>query len=157
MARKERPSNLISDNRRARYNYELLEFYEAGLVLMGSEVKSIRGGHVQINEAYASFSRGELWLVGAHIGLYKDAGYAGHTDERRSRKLLMHKAQLKRLRQDVQMKGRSLIPTKLVFKKGFVKVVLALAEGKQRFDKRATIKEREWNRTKQRLFKGSSN
>jgi SsrA-binding protein len=152
--RTEKHSGTIAENRRARFNYVLEEFFEGGLVLLGSEVKSLRLGYGQINEAYAQFSRGELWLVGAHIALYKDAGYAGHTDERRSRKILMHAKQLDKLQNAVQAQGYTLVPVRLKWKHRVVKVDVALAKGKNLVDKRETIKRRENDRELLRLKKG---
>ena len=146
-------ANVICQSRKARFNYALEEFYEGGLVLMGSEVKSLRAGRAQINEAYAAFSRGELWLIGAHIAKYDDAAMNGHDDERRSRKILMHESELKKLKLAVSQKGMSLVPLKLKWVRGKVKVELALGVGKKMFDKRGAIKDREWGRQKQRLLK----
>ncbi|MCP5404644.1 MAG: SsrA-binding protein SmpB [Pseudomonadaceae bacterium] len=143
----------ISDNRRARYNYELLEFFQAGLVLTGSEVKSLRLGHAHINEAYASVSRGEVWLIGAHIGAYQNAGYAQH-DERRTRKLLLNAAEIEKIKRGLEQKGLTLVPTRLYWHKGRAKVDVALAKGKKTFDKRETIKRREEDRTLRRVMKG---
>ncbi|PIZ29489.1 MAG: SsrA-binding protein [Alphaproteobacteria bacterium CG_4_10_14_0_8_um_filter_53_9] len=152
---KKRSPNVICESRKARFNYELLDFYEGGLVLEGSEVKSIRAGQVQINEAYASFSKGELWLIGAHIAKYDHAATGtGHDDERRSRKILLHESELKRLREGGHQGGLTVVPLKLKWVRGKVKVELALARGKKTFDKRATIKEREQKRSLQRIFKG---
>ncbi len=146
---------LICENRRARFQYELLEFYQGGLVLTGTEVKSLRLGQAHVNEAYASFSRGEIWLIGAHIGAYKNAGYTPH-DERRSRKILLHKQQIKKLQVAIQQKGLTLVPMKLYWHKGRAKVDIALAKGKNTVDKRETIKRREADRSLRRIFKGKS-
>jgi SsrA-binding protein len=148
---------LICENRRARFHYELLEFYEGGLVLAGAEVKSLRGGGGQINEAYASFSRGELWLIGAHIAPYKHAGHAAFGegyDERRSRKVLLHKSELKKVKEAIEQQGLTLVPLRLFWQKGRVKVALAVARGKKTVDKRRSIKEREMKRDIARVFKG---
>jgi SsrA-binding protein len=157
---KKRGDNVITENRRARFNYELLEFYEGGLVLTGAEIKSIRDGGATVNEAYASFSRGELWLIGAHIAPYKHAGqpvgggFGEGYDERRSRKILLHKSELKKLRAAREQQGLTIVPTMLVWKKGFAKVVLAIGKGKKTVDKRETIKKRESEREVARIFKG---
>ncbi len=147
----------ICENRRARYNYELLEFYEGGLVLSGPEVKSLRAGGGQLHEAYASFSKGELWLVGAHIAPYRHANVQGAVgyDERRSRKILMHASELKKLKQARETQGLTLVPLKLYWRHGVVKVGLALAKGKNTVDKRETIKRRENERATRRIFKGA--
>jgi SsrA-binding protein len=146
----------ICENRRARYAYELLEFYEGGLVLTGPEVKSLRAGGGQLHEAYASISKGELWLIGAHIAPYKNANGQGAEgyEERRSRKILLHKAELKKLKIGREQKGLTVVPLKLYWKNGVVKVALALAKGKNTIDKRETIKARELDRATRRIFKG---
>src|SRR4051812_43449818 len=150
---KPRADNVICENRRARFNYELLDFYEGGLVLTGPEVKSLRGGGGHINEAYANFSRGELWLIGAHIAPYNNAGYAVQ-EERRSRKILLHESELKKIQSALEREGLTLVPTKLVWSKNRVKVDLAVAKGKKTVDKRETIKKRDMEREVRRVFKG---
>lgn len=145
--------NVICENRRARFNYELLEFYEGGLVLSGPEVKSLRGGGGQINEAYASFSRGELWLVGSHIAPYGNAGYAVQED-RRTRKILLNKKELEDIKYSLERDGLTLIPLRLFWQKGRAKVALAVAKGKNTVDKRETIKKRDMERETRRIFKG---
>lgn len=144
---------VIAENRRARFNYELLEFYQAGLVLTGSEVKSLRQGHGHINEAYAAVSRGEVWLIGSHIGAYKNAGYSQH-EERRTRKLLLHEAEIGKIKKALEQKGLTLVPVKLYWHKGMAKVDLALGKGKNTVDKRETIKRREEDRSLRRIMKG---
>lgn len=146
---------VISENRRARFNYELLEFFQAGLVLTGSEVKSLRQGHAHINEAYASVSRGEVWLIGAHVAAYKNAGYSQH-EERRTRKLLLNEAEIDKIARGLEQKGLSLVPVKLYWHKGRAKVDVALGKGKKTFDKRETIKRREDDRALRRIFKGKN-
>ncbi len=123
-------------------------------MLTGSEVKAIRAGNAQINEAYASFSSTELWLINAHIAPYAHAGYTQH-EPRRSRKLLMKRRELDKLRQAVQAKGQTLVPLRLYWSRGLVKAEIGLAQGKKHYDKRQTIKERDWNREKQKLLKHS--
>lgn len=150
---KERDDSLICENRRARFHYELLDFYEGGLVLTGPEVKSLRGGDGHINEAYASFSRGELWLIGSHIAPYGNAGYAVQ-EERRSRKILLHASELKKLREALEREGLTLVPLRLFWQRGRCKVALAVAKGKKTVDKRETIKRRDAERATQRIFKG---
>jgi len=146
--------NTIADNRRARFDYEILDTYEAGVMLEGSEVKSIRNGAVQINEAYVSVMGHEIFLIGAHIAKYANAGYAGHTDERRTRKLLLHAKEITNLKKEREAQGCTLIPLKLYWKNNRVKLRIGVAKGKKQHDKRASIKERDWNRQKQRMFKG---
>ena len=147
----------ICENRRARYAYELLEFYNGGLALTGPEVKSIRAGGAQIHEAYASFSKGELWLIGAHIAPYANATVQGaeNYDPRRSRKVLLHKAELKKLKQAREQQQLTIVPLRLYWQRGLVKVALALGKGKKLVDKRETIKRRDAERATRRLFKGS--
>lgn len=148
-----RNDNVISENRRARFNYELLDFYEGGLVLTGPEIKSLRNGGGQINEAYANFSRGELWLIGSHIAPYGNAGYAVQ-EERRSRKILLHAAELEKIQYGIQRDGLTLVPLRLFWQKGRAKVALAVAKGKNTVDKRETIKKRDAERETRRIFKG---
>ncbi len=150
---KQQNDNVICENRRARFNYELLDFYEGGLVLSGPEVKSLREGGGQINEAYASFSRGELWLVGSHIAPYGNAGYAVQED-RRTRKILLNKKELEKIRYGIERDGLTLIPLRLFWQKGRAKVALAVAKGKNTVDKRETIKKRDMERETRRIFKG---
>ncbi|MDD9912622.1 MAG: SsrA-binding protein SmpB [Alphaproteobacteria bacterium] len=150
---KKQESSAICTNRRARFDFALEDTAEAGVILTGSEVKSIRAGNVQINEAYANFLGDELWLINAHIAPYDNAGYVQH-DPRRSRKLLMHRKELDRLRHARESKGYTVVPVKLYWKKGNVKLQIALAKGKKQVDKRETIKQREWNRQKHRILKG---
>jgi SsrA-binding protein len=150
---KQHSDNVICENRRARFNYELLDFYEGGLVLTGPEVKSLRAGHAQINEAYASFSRGELWLIGSHIAPYGNAGYAVQED-RRTRKILLNKSELEKISKGIERDGLTLIPLRMFWQKGRTKVALALAKGKNTVDKRETIKKRDLERETRRIFKG---
>lgn len=130
-----------SVNRAASHHYFLLERLEAGIMLTGSEVKSIRAGRANLKDAYGLVKDGELWLLNAHIGAYENAGYAGHAPER-TRKLLVHKDELRKLLGKTQQKGLTLIPTRLYFKNGKVKCEVALAKGKQLWDKRETERRR---------------
>ncbi|PZP40346.1 MAG: SsrA-binding protein [Pseudomonas fluorescens] len=148
-----RSDNVICENRRARFNYELLDFYEGGLVLTGPEVKSLRAGGGHINEAYASFSRGELWLLGSHVAPYGNAGYAVQED-RRSRKILLKTGELKRIKESLERDGLTLVPLRLFWQNSRAKVALALAKGKKTVDKRETIKNRDIERETRRIFKG---
>jgi SsrA-binding protein len=151
-----KPQPPICENRRARYAYELLDFYEGGLVLTGPEVKSLRAGGGQIYEAYASFSKGELWLIGAHIAPYAHATVQGAEgyDPRRSRKILLHASELKKLKEAREQQQLTVVPLRLFWQHGRVKVALALAKGKKLVDKRETIKRREQERATRRIFKG---
>jgi SsrA-binding protein len=128
-------------NRSAAHNYHLLERLEAGIVLHGTEVKSIRGGRANLKDAYGLVKDGELWLLNAHVGAYENAGYAQH-EATRTRKLLVSKEELRKLTGQTQQKGLTLIPTRLYFRNGRVKVELALARGKQLWDKRETERRR---------------
>ena len=135
----------VATNRKALHDYEVLQRVEAGLALMGSEIKSIRQGRVQIREAFARPEKGELWLLNAHISQYAAAGPFGH-EATRKRKLLLHKSQIRELSRAVEEQGLTLIPLSLYLKDGIAKVELALARGKKRYDKRAAIARREAER-----------
>ena len=147
-----RGEKLIADNRKARHDYHLLERVEAGLVLSGTEVKSLREGHATLARAYADIREGEAWLVGLHIPSYGSAGYASH-DPDRDRKLLLHRREIDRLRGSVQEKGLTLVPTRLYFKDGRAKVEVALARGKEQRDKRRDLAKRDADREIEREFK----
>ena len=146
---------IISNNRKARFNYFFKEFYEAGIALKGSEVKSLRDGKANISESYAFDHHGEMYLVNSHIPSYKESSYNNH-DPRRSRKLLLNKKEINKLIGRVNREGFTLIPTKLYFKKGKAKVEIAVAKGKKKYDKRHVKKKRDWNREKSRYFRRSS-
>jgi SsrA-binding protein len=143
---------LIVDNRRARHDYHLLERVEAGLVLTGTEVKSLRDGRASLQQAYADIRGEEAWLVGAHISVYEQGNIANH-DPDRDRKLLLHKKELASLAGKVAQRGLTLVPTKLYFKDGRAKVELALARGKEQRDKRRDIAKREADRQMERALK----
>lgn len=143
---------LITDNRRARHDFELTDRFEAGLVLTGSEVKSLRAGQVSLQRAYAEIRSGEAWLVGVHIAPYEQAGMAAH-DPDRERKLLLHRRELNALYGQLREKGLALVPTRIYFKDGRVKVELALAKGKAGRDKRRDIAERDARREVERALK----
>ena len=146
---------IISNNRKARYNYFFTEFFEAGIVLQGSEVKSLRDGKANISESYAFDNKGEIYLVNSHIPSYKESSYNNH-DPKRNRKLLLNKREINKLIGRVNREGFTLIPTKLYFKKGKAKIELAVAKGKKQFDKRAVKKNRDWNRDNARYIRKSS-
>jgi SsrA-binding protein len=143
---------LIADNRRARHDYHLVERFEAGLVLTGTEVKSLRDGRAVLAGAYADVRDGEAWLHGAEIAVYENGNRANH-DPTRSRKLLLHRREIDRLYGQVREKGLTLVATKLYFKEGRVKVELALARGKDVRDKRRTIADRDAKRQMERALK----
>jgi SsrA-binding protein len=146
---------IIALNRKASFNYFFEELLEAGIVLKGSEIKSIRDGKVNIAESYAIEKNRELILINSHIASYKQASYSNHkpTDQR---KLLLNRREINRLIGKMQKEGFTIIPTKMYFKKGVAKIELAVAKGKKQFDKRATKKARDWNRDKARYIRKSS-
>jgi SsrA-binding protein len=149
------PEKLITENRKARHEYHLLERYEAGLALTGSEVKSLRDGRAQLQRAYGDIRDGEVWLVGAHISTYDQAGIQNH-DPDRDRKLLLHRREIDDLTGKVQERGFTLVPTKLYFKNGRAKVELAVAKGKDVRDRRREISKRESDRQIERALKQRS-
>ena len=135
----------VAVNKKARHDYEVLKQVEAGLALLGSEIKSIREGRVNIREAYARPEHGELWLIGAHISQYAPAGAEGH-EPTRKRKLLLHKSQIRELSRAVLEQGLTLVPLRMYLKDGIAKVEIALAKGKKRYDKRAAMAKRDAER-----------
>jgi SsrA-binding protein len=143
---------LIAENRRARHDYQLLERFEAGLVLTGTEVKSLRDGRATLAQAWADIREGEAWLQGAEIAIYEQGNRANH-DPTRARKLLLHRREIDRLYGQVREKGLTLVPTKLYFKDGRVKIELALARGKDVRDKRRAVQDREAQRDIDRAMK----
>lgn len=144
---------LVAENRRARFDYEIGETFEAGVVLTGTEVKSLRLGKAQITESYASPEKGELWLINAHIPEYLQANRFNHL-ERRPRKLLVSKKQLAQLDAGVARAGNTVVPLKLYFNdQGRAKLLIGLGKGKKNYDKRATSRDRDWNRDKARIMK----
>tara|TARA_B100001996_G_scaffold201142_1_gene153956 strand:- start:1085 stop:1555 length:471 start_codon:yes stop_codon:yes gene_type:complete len=146
---------IISNNRKASFNYFFKEFYEAGIVLNGSEVKSLRNGKVNISDSYAFDSNGEMYLVNSYIPAYKESSYNNHNPIR-NRKLLLNKKEINKLIGRINREGFTLIPTKLYFKKGKAKIQIAVAKGKKQYDKRQVKKRKDWNREKARYFRKSS-
>ena len=146
---------IISNNRKARFNYFFNDFFEAGIVLHGSEVRSLRAGKANISESYAFDNTGEIYLVNSHIPSYKESSYNDHNPNRH-RKLLLNKREINKLIGKINREGFTLIPTKLYFKNGKAKVEIAVAKGKKHFDKRYVKKKRDWNREKARFFRKSS-
>lgn len=142
----------ICENRKARFNYEILEKFEAGIVLMGSEVKSLREGRGNLSDSYAMVSKGEVWLVGSHIAKYPAANQFNH-EEKRERKLMLHRREIDKLTGKIQEKGLTLVPLAMYFKGGKVKVSLGLGKGKKLHDKRETKKRRESERELRRIVK----
>lgn len=146
-------SSTIALNKKARHDYFIEDRFEAGLALQGWEVKSLREGKAQINESYVLLKDGEAWLFGAHITPLSSASTHIHADPARSRKLLLHRRELDKLIGAVERKGYTLVPMALYWKKGRAKAEIALARGKQTHDKRATQKDRDWKRQKERLLR----
>ncbi|WP_029040250.1 SsrA-binding protein SmpB [Cucumibacter marinus] len=143
----------VAENRRAKFDYEILDTVEAGIVLTGTEVKSLRRGKAQITDSYASPEEGEIWLINAFIPELAEANRLNHF-ERRKRKLLLNKREVNKLSGAVQKEGNTLVPLRLYFNdRGMAKLLLGLGKGKKQFDKRETQKQRDWNRQKQRLLK----
>ncbi len=152
MSRPAAGEKLIASNRRARHDFDVLETHEAGLVLRGTEVKSLRDGRADLKESYARIERGEVWLLGCHISPYAQGNRANH-DPLRPRKLLLHRGEINRLLGRVMEKGLTLVPLRLYFKHGRAKVELGLARGRKTLDKRQVIREREERREMQRAMR----
>src|SRR5713226_6313353 len=151
--KKERAFKVVADNRRARFNYEIGEVFEAGIALTGTEVKSLRNGRANIAESYADARGGEIWLVNANIPEYQQAARFNHAPKR-TRKLLLHKRQIHKLAAAVEREGMTIVPLKLFFNdKGRAKIDIALGRGKKLHDKRETEKKRSWDREKGRLMR----
>ena len=140
---------VIVTNRKARYDYEIIDNIEAGLVLLGSETKSLREGKANISDAYARIKKGEVWLIGMHISPYKQAAFQNH-DPLRERKLLLNKKEIKKIFRRVEEKGVTLVPLKLYFKNNWAKVDLGVARGKRKYDKKEAISRRDAERDLQR-------
>jgi SsrA-binding protein len=142
---REKAQRVVADNRKAFHDYHILESWEAGLVLLGTEIKAIREGRVNLRDSYARVDNGEVWLANVHISPYSHTGYAHH-EEKRQRKLLLHKHEINKLTGLVREKGLTLVPLQLYFKNGRLKTQLALVKGKQAHDKREAIRKREVDR-----------
>jgi SsrA-binding protein len=147
------PIKIISDNRQARYLYEILETYEAGIQLTGTEIKSIRQGRVNLRDGYGFIRNGEVWLLNVHISPYQASSTYFNHEPRRDRKLLLHRREINKLIGKLQEKGLTLVPLKMYFKGSLVKVALGLGKGKKLHDKRETIKRREDQREISRALK----
>ena len=146
---------IICLNRKASFNYFFHDLLEAGIVLKGSEIKSVRNGKVNIADSYAIEKKGELFLINSHISSYKEASYSNHSPNE-ERKLLLNKREINKLIGKIQRDGFTIVPTKMYFKKGKAKIELAVAKGKKQFDKRAVKKNRDWNRDRARYVRKSS-
>jgi SsrA-binding protein len=143
---------IVSTNRKARHDYEILDTYEAGLVLMGSEIKSIRAGHVNLREGFVQARGDELWLLNVHIATYDQASVFGH-DPLRPRKLLLHRKEINRIMARVQEKGLTIIPTVMYLVRGRAKVEIALARGKKQYDKRDALRKQDSKRQIERAIR----
>tara|TARA_Y100001970_G_scaffold207614_1_gene252986 strand:- start:2181 stop:2651 length:471 start_codon:yes stop_codon:yes gene_type:complete len=150
-ARKNIGIKIVCNNRKARFNYFFLELIEAGIVLKGSEVKSLRDGKSNITDAYATDNNGEVYLINSHIPLYKESSYNNH-NPRDMRKLLLNKKEINKVIGKINRDGLTIIPTKVYFKKGKAKVELAIAKGKKVYDKRNVKKKRDWQREQARIL-----
>lgn len=145
---------IVANNRKASFEYTLLEKFEAGLVLHGSEIKSIRAGQVSIQEAYVDVENGQnAWLIESHIAPYEQAGKHSNHEPKRKRRLLLHKKQIRELWNNVRIKGMTIVPIKIYLKDGRAKIEIALAKGKKAHDKRATIAKRDEARDKERAMR----
>lgn len=144
---------IVSDNRQARYLYEILETYEAGIQLTGTEVKSIRQGKANLQDGYALVRNGEAWLINVHISPYTGSGQYFNHEPRRTRKLLLHRQEIRKLIGRVEQQGLTLVPLRMYLKRGLVKVSIALGKGKKLHDKREDIKRRQDQRDMQRAMK----
>ena len=140
------------NNRKAKYDYEILEAYEAGIALTGTEIKSIRMGKANLQDSYAIVKKNELFLLNMHISEYKEGNIFNH-NETRTRKLLMHKKEILKLRDAIEKEGNTIVPLKLYFKGNYAKILIGLAKGKKNYDKREAIKERDTQREMKKDFK----
>ncbi len=147
------PTYLIADNRKARHDYHLFDTFEAGIVLLGTEVKAIREGRVNLKDSYGRVVHGEVFLYNVHISPYSHRGYATH-EPLRCRKLLLNRAEIRKLIGKTVERGLTLVPVRMYFKSGRVKVVISVAKGKKNYDKRETIRRREVDRETRAIIKG---
>jgi SsrA-binding protein len=153
MGKENAERQVVASNRRARHDYAVLDTFEAGIALLGPEVKSLRNGKANLTDGYAVIRRGEVFLANVHIGPYEKA-WRENADPRRERKLLLHRAEIRRLAGKLGERGLTLIPLRLYFKNGRAKVELGLCRGKRRYDKRESIRQRETERDLQRALRG---
>ncbi|MCS4088841.1 SsrA-binding protein SmpB [Rhizobium sp. BK176] len=151
MADAENKKTVVAENRRARFDYDIIETIQAGIVLTGTEVKSLRNNKVTIGESYASVEGGELWLINSHVPEFLQANRFNH-EPRRHRKLLVKRREIDKLQRSISREGMTVVPLKLYFEKGRAKLDIAIAKGRKAHDKRAAVKERDWNRDKARLI-----
>jgi SsrA-binding protein len=153
MAKHDTGIKVVARNRKASHNYHLGETFQAGLVLQGSEIKSIRAARVSLQEGYIEERGGELWLIGVHIGVYEQASIFGHSDPLRPRKLLLHKREIARVADFIRERGATAVPTMIYLERGRAKVEIALATGKKLYDKRESIGKRDAEREMRRVLK----
>ena len=155
MSKESQPDGIkiVAQSRKARFLYEILETYEAGIQLIGTEVKSIRAGRVNLQDGYALIRKGEVWMINVNISPYEATGAYFNHDPKRSRKLLLNRNEISKLIGKTEQKGLTLVPLKMYFKKGLVKVQIGLGKGKKLHDKRETIKRREDQKEMQRVVK----
>lgn len=154
MAKKKQQNddNLVAQNKKARHDYSISDTYEAGVVLTGTEIKSVRAKRVQLKDGYAQIRGNEAWLMNVHISTYDQGNQFNH-DPLRNRKLLLHKKEIRKLTGELTNQGITLVPLKMYIKKGYAKVLLGIAKGKHEYDKRETIKKRDQNRQIERVMK----
>lgn len=150
---KPKQNNQIAVNKKARHDYFIIEHLEAGLVLEGWEVKSLRAKHLQLKESYVLIKNMQAWLLGAHINPLPTASSHVHADPTRTRKLLLHRGEIAKLVGAVDRKGYTIVPLSMYWKRGKAKLEIAIAKGKQKHDRRASIRERDWERDRQRILK----
>jgi len=153
-SQREQAQRIVAENRKARHDYHILETYEAGLVLLGTEVKAIREGRANLRDSFARVDKGEVFVHNLHISAYSHSGYASH-DELRKRKLLLHLSEIRKLIGKTVERGMTLVPLRLYFKDGRAKLEIGLAKGKKEYDKRETIRRRETERETRAAIKGS--
>jgi SsrA-binding protein len=151
MADADNKKTVVAENRHARFDYDIVETIQAGIVLTGTEVKSLRSNKVTIGEAYASVEGGELWLINSHVPEFLQANRFNH-EPRRHRKLLVKRREIDKFQRSISREGMTIVPLKLYFEKGRAKLDIAIAKGRKAHDKRAAIKERDWNRDKARMI-----
>ena len=152
MAKSKPKDNALAQNRKARHDYNILETYEAGIALTGTEIKSVRASRLNLKDGFAQVKNGEVWLMNVHISLYDQGNIFNH-DPLRNRKLLLHKKEIKHLSEETQKKGITIVPLKVYIKNGFAKVLIGIAQGKHVYDKRETIKRRDQEREIRRTLK----
>ncbi|MDN6070248.1 MAG: SsrA-binding protein SmpB [Lactococcus plantarum] len=145
MVKKSNTDNVVAQNKKAHFDYEIIETFEAGIVLTGTEIKSIRRARINIRDGFARVRNGEVWLSNVHISPF-DEGNIWNVDPTRSRKLLLHKKQINKIAAEISQSGMSFVPLRVYIKDGFAKVLMGLAKGKKNYDKRETIKRKEQNR-----------